>query len=394
MPHLRKRTASSIIQKELKWSPVVSVFGMRQCGKTTLTRQLSSSYLTLDDDSVISRFQAGDWAEVESATGTLTLDEAQKYGPLFDRVKLIVDRNRKPGRFILTGSVRTSLRKEIRESLTGRTTLIELLPLTITECHNRLLFDFSNAVFNHEPHGLINVLKKRVWSNQTVISQYLELGGMPGICFRRDAAVRSRLWASHLDTIFSRDLPLILKTKIATPKLREIYQWLARNQGQPLNRLALARAAGVSRPTIDSLLRAFEGLFLIRFHGNTCYCEDQGLASFVIGDHSLAPKYQWQRWIFCELLAQLRYLHADQFELGHYQTRGGAELPFVVKREKRGSLGIAFDTSTGATEKSQKSIHSFLKTAQSKGRGVILHLGQEAYVTPSSIPAIPIHWIA
>ncbi|MGK5089615.1 AAA family ATPase [Bdellovibrionota bacterium FG-2] len=392
MPHLRERVAASFIQKELTWSPCVSIYGMRQCGKTTLASQLSKAYVTLDDDSVLSRMQKGDWSELEQTLHPLTIDEAQKFGPLFDRVKLLVDRKKKPGQFILTGSVRFSLRKEIRESLTGRTTLFELLPFTIAECHNHRQNDFLESVFACSPVQLIARLKARAWCTPDQIKHYLATGGMPGICFKRDEKARLRLWSSHLDTVMARDLPLVLQTRLTIPRLREVYTLLARMQGQPLNRLAIARAAGVSRPTVDSLLRAFEGLFLIRFHGNTVYCEDHGLASFSLAGHQLETRYFWQRWIYSELLAHLRYLHTDSFSFEDYRTRGGAEVPFLVSLPKKGKLGITFDPGPGASEKSLRSLASYRKKTDAKA--IVLHLGKTGYVTSTGIPAVPLSWLA
>src|SRR4051812_45070368 len=114
---------------------------MRQVGKSTLLRQIGSSYLTLDQEEFLQKLDRGDWSEVESASPPAVIDEAQKSPRLFDRIKLLVDRRKRPGQFILTGSVRFLSRKQIRESLTGRTSLLELLPLTLAEAHSKPLFD-------------------------------------------------------------------------------------------------------------------------------------------------------------------------------------------------------------------------------------------------------------
>jgi len=135
MPHLRLRILENQIRHDLSWSPVVSVLGMRQVGKSTLLSQLGKTYMTLDDDETLRKFERGDWSTVEASETPLVIDEAQKSPGLFDRVKLIVDRRKRPNQFLLTGSVRFLSRKQIRESLTGRTSLLELLPLTLAESH-------------------------------------------------------------------------------------------------------------------------------------------------------------------------------------------------------------------------------------------------------------------
>jgi predicted AAA+ superfamily ATPase len=77
MPHLQHRYLAALIQKDLKWSPVVSILGVRQSGKTTLLRQISDHYITLDDDSILRMFDKGDWALLESSQKPLLIDEAQ-----------------------------------------------------------------------------------------------------------------------------------------------------------------------------------------------------------------------------------------------------------------------------------------------------------------------------
>src|SRR5262245_61196669 len=106
MPHLRHRYLRKNIESDLSWSPVVSVLGMRQVGKTTLLRQIGGDYRTLDDDGFLRKLEQGIWTEIESGKSPMTIDEAQKAPGLFDRVKLIVDQRRRPGQFLLTGSVR------------------------------------------------------------------------------------------------------------------------------------------------------------------------------------------------------------------------------------------------------------------------------------------------
>ena len=63
MAHLRNRILEAEIRKDLKWSPVVSVLGMRQVGKSTLLRQIGANYLTLDDDQLQRKFELGEWAK-------------------------------------------------------------------------------------------------------------------------------------------------------------------------------------------------------------------------------------------------------------------------------------------------------------------------------------------
>ena len=80
MPHLRARFLEPLLRKDLTWSPVVSVLGMRQVGKTTHLKSLGKSYLSLDDESLRSKWEAGDWSLLESSRKPVVVDEAHMVG--------------------------------------------------------------------------------------------------------------------------------------------------------------------------------------------------------------------------------------------------------------------------------------------------------------------------
>src|SRR5437016_4484287 len=125
MAHTRKRLITGILQKRMKLWPVIGVLGARQSGKTTLLRDilcpvLKSRYVSLDSKTM--RDQAQKAPELFLSTEAeefenLIIDEVQKAPDLFDALKGEVDRRRKPGRFILSGSTQFSQKFGIRESL-------------------------------------------------------------------------------------------------------------------------------------------------------------------------------------------------------------------------------------------------------------------------------------
>jgi predicted AAA+ superfamily ATPase len=106
MPHPRSRYLGTILKKSLKWSPSVSLIGMRQVGKTTLMKDFVDQYYTFDDDKLVGSVNSGDWSFLDAPSGTLGLDECQKAPALFDRVKLNIDAKKRPGQYLLSGSVR------------------------------------------------------------------------------------------------------------------------------------------------------------------------------------------------------------------------------------------------------------------------------------------------
>lgn len=395
MPHLRLRYLQKNIRRDLSWSPVISVLGMRQVGKTTLLRQLGHSYLTLDDDDVLRRFEQGIWSEIESGSTPMVIDEAQKCPGLFDRVKLIVDRRKKPAQFLLTGSVRFLSQKQIRESLTGRTSILNLYPFTLSEIHQRPLFDFIGEITRLSPEAFLEKARVRNHYRRKEIEQYLRRGGLPGICFKRDEQIRFRMLDSHLETLLMRDLQFLIKTRIPFIKLKSILSTLAQSQGHAISLSDLGRRVQVSTPTVVRLMRAFEDLFLIRPHGKNCwYFADSGMATHLGAGLNENRLFHLERFVYHEISAQINYGSKAIYRFGPYLTRGGVRVPFVVESRNEPTLAVMVDATEGASEKSLKSLTWFRRRRRVPVVPVVLHSGDKAYLSATKVLCIPYEWIA
>jgi len=118
------RFASPRLLEALEDSPVVLVHGPRQCGKTTLARTvgepLGYTYVSFDDEAVLAGAIADPKGFLDDLPGKTILDEVQRAPGLFSTLKLAVDRDRRPGRFLLTGSANVLLVPKLADSLAGR----------------------------------------------------------------------------------------------------------------------------------------------------------------------------------------------------------------------------------------------------------------------------------
>ena len=394
MPHLRARRLEQNIQNDLSWSPIVSILGMRQVGKSTLLRQIGKTYLALDDDAHLMRLEGGDWSEVEAAATPLVIDEAQKCPKLFDRLKLLSDSRKRPGQFLLTGSVRFLSRKQIRESLTGRTSLLDLLPLTLAEAHSRPLNDLASHAIAGKPERFLEWISGRRHFSIHDVESYREVGGLPGICFKRDASIRDRMRAAHLETLLMRDLQLLIQSRVPFVKLKAILSTLAQVQGGAVSLSAVARQVQLSTPTVIQHVHAFENLFILRRHGKSWHFTDCGMAGYLGAERVENPVFHLERFVFQELVAQMSYLHRAEHSFESWITRGGARVPFVLRVGKSPPIAITVDPSNGATEKSLKSLTWFAKGRKERVFGLVLHAGKNAYLSSSGIPCVPYHWIA
>ena len=116
-------------------TPVVMVVGPRQCGKTTLVRHLIPgewTYITLDDDTALEAAR-NDPAGFVRGLDRVIIDEVQRVPDLLRAIKLLVDEDRRPGRFLLTGSANVLALPQLSESLAGRMAVVELFPLSRAE---------------------------------------------------------------------------------------------------------------------------------------------------------------------------------------------------------------------------------------------------------------------
>jgi len=132
-PFARPLTTS--LNAALRDTPVVCLLGPRQCGKTTLARMLEPrhTYITFDDDAALAFARADPTGFVAALPPRVILDEIQRVPELLRTIKLAVDRDRRPGRFVLTGSANLLLLPGLGDSLAGRMEVVQLQPLTAAE---------------------------------------------------------------------------------------------------------------------------------------------------------------------------------------------------------------------------------------------------------------------
>jgi predicted AAA+ superfamily ATPase len=365
MPHARPRYAQILIQKALGHSPIVGILGHRQVGKTTLAVSLSKEYITFDSASQLDEATQSPTEFLENRKAPFTVDETQLCPPLFPAAKEWVRTHPKKGQLIFTGSVRFTARKLIRESLTGRIVNVEILPMSISEMNGLPLTSHLADLFKINTSASLTALESRMEKKKSAaFLNYLETGGLPGICFFRDASVRSDRFEAHLDTILNRDLQLVTPTTLSSLQLRKLASFLAQNQGLPLELKAAARAAQTSTVTAKKLLLSFESLFLIRpipTEGSVSkvsyFFEDQGLASF-LSKTAVSQQDQILRGIYANLRQELHYRPHPKNEVFSYRTHDGTEVPLAF-RTPEGVVGFIPSDEKTPTLKARGSAKSF-----------------------------------
>jgi predicted AAA+ superfamily ATPase len=324
MPHLRARHALSLLQKKLQYSPVVSIQGVRQCGKSTLARELlpstvkGSVYRTLDLpsvlDSAIARPES--FLEALSDSGIVILDEAQKAPKLFDAIKALVDQNRRPGQYLLLGSTEFSKAMKIREALTGRLSRLRLFPMTLGETLG-LKQEKSRTFF----------LSTRPRVNRRALLQFLHRGGMPGIFATRSESERQGQFEDWLSLTVERDALQIPTRRLNPVLLRRVLREIV--LAREPDAVHLSRALRISPTSIRTMLDALKTLFVI--HEIPPHPAGTGKPHYYLCDPGLATQLgasfekQLKTWFYLEVLSRLASHGLDgNVLLSYYRTSKGS----------------------------------------------------------------------
>jgi predicted AAA+ superfamily ATPase len=343
------RQAEGALRRALLDSPVVCLLGPRQCGKSALAQQYAPrrAYLTFDDGALLAAARADPDGFVAGLPAPVTLDEVQRVPAILRAVKLAVDRDRRPGRFLLTGSADLLLLPAVSESLAGRMEIVRLHPLTEAEK--------SRRPGRFLEHLLAGALKARIRPGtaapRDLVARLVE-GGFPEAVRRPPARVRP--WhRAYVDALVERDARDVATLR-NRDHLRALLTIMAHQTAQLLNVNAVSVHLGIRRETVENHLAALERLFLVHrvpaWHPNEArrlvkaakvHIVDSGLAASLAG----LTERDWlpERQRFGHLLESfvLQQLRAQASAAGidvafcHYRDKDQVEVDVVITRGRK-----------------------------------------------------------
>ena len=254
------RTLSAVVAAALDDNPVVALLGPRQSGKTTLARQLEPdrSFFSLDRGNHYRTAREDPAGFVRNLPARVTLDEIQRVPELLPEIKLAVDADDRPGRFLLTGSANLLLLPKVTESLAGRMELAQLHPLTEAEKERRP----GRFVQTLVEQGFEPKLRPDRQADDHALATRLVTGGYPRALARAPGRVRQ--WHRQcLREIIERDVQEVARIRDSDNLLRLLRQ-LGHRTAQTYNASRLARDLELQRPTVERYLSVLERLFLVR----------------------------------------------------------------------------------------------------------------------------------
>ena len=415
MTNYKKREITPLLADAMETMPVVVITGMRQVGKSTLLEQeklfKGMEYYTLDDFAVLEAVR-NDPEELLSDRGPVCIDEAQKCPEIFTVIKRLVDKDRTPGRFILSGSANFMLLKEVTESLAGRAIYFELHPFTQRE----ITGSTGTKPFIPEFFTTLKIPGKHKYKKLT--SKDILSGGMPSVCLKQ--VKKPEIWfRGYEQTYLERDMRDLSQVGDLVA-FHSLIQLAALRTGQVLNISELGRDAKLNSRTASRYLDLMETSFLIKkltpylsnrssrlIKSPKLYFSDSGLACHLSGidldighskhdaQHSTQnygngsfPGSMTETYIAQNLSAIIES-HLPDGRLHYWHVQGRHEVDFIIEH-KRETLAIEIKSAGRWNTHDFAGLKAFLKTTPNCKAAILAYNGTKAVKLEEKIFAIPI----
>ncbi len=383
---------------------VLLLTGSRQCGKTTLVRQLESSkveYRTLDDGTLQAFAESDPMGFVQHDREMMIIDEVQRALPLLPAIKKVVDEKNSPGQFLLTGSANIQTMPDVQESLAGRIAKIRLRTLTEGEIVGADP-GFLDSCFNQEfKDGDV------VYSRDDIIKSALR-GGFPET-LNFGSLARARWHRDYMAMLLSRDLMEIVRIR-RHKKMQDLVKILSAWSSKFMNIEKIGAILGITRPTLESYINALEGLYLIEQvepwtktdyarvgKQRKLFMTDSGLMSSILGfreervrlDPDQAGKLV-ETFAYNELAAQVE-LSGGEYSLYHYRDREKREIDLMVERDDGALLGIEVKSAATIAKKDFRHLGWFRESiAHDRSfTGIVLYAGEHTGTFGDDLWAVP-----
>lgn len=398
------RRIGSRIAEALADTPVVLLAGPRQAGKTTLVRQISGNgvrYLTLDDELTLMSAREDPVGMIRSLDRAV-IDEIQRAPSLLLAIKKSVDEDRRPGRFLLTGSANLMALPTVADSLAGRMETLLLLPLSQGEIEgqsaNWLDSVFSGRIPRPGPQSPGGDLVDRVLR-----------GGYPE-AISRPTQRRRIAWArQYMDALIQRDVRDVSGIE-KLDQLPRFLRALAQTAGQMCNYSQLAGQVGLDSKTAAKYVGVFEQMYLLRrvdvwarnrlnrvVKTPKLQFIDSGLLATLM--ELTAPEVQHNRTRFGNVLESFVYgelLKATttaegEYALMYYRDADKVEVDVVIENAAGQLVGVEVKASATVKESDLRGLRKFSSLAGDQFKmGILLYDGDETMPLGDNIWAAPL----
>ena len=402
-----RRFLSETIQSGLSDTPVVFIRGARQTGKTTLAKEIISSehnanYITLDSAAVLSAASTDPTGFISGLKKPAVIDEVQRVPELILAIKEDVDRNRTPGRYLLTGSANILTIPKVADSLAGRMEIATLWPLSRGELAG-VKESFITKVFK----GRIDELAFSKFSIEDLVDMIIT-GGYPEPVQRASFERRASWFDSYLTTIIERDIRSLANIHDISlvPRLLKL---LSARAGGLRDNAELARSAGIPNTSLVRYMSLLEGIFLVYpvpawssnfgkrlVRSPKIFFTDTGVASHLLGidaerlatDRTLTGKL-FENFVSSELFKQAAW-SGIRLKIYHFRAHTGQEVDFVLEDSSGRIAGIEVKLSASIAAKHFAGLRELKRLAgDSFTAGIVIYTGDQAIAFGNDLFAVP-----
>jgi uncharacterized protein len=407
------RNAFNKINSLMKIFPAVIITGVRQCGKTHLSKLLRQdwAYFDLEDPHDFDRITLDPKFFFSQNPTNLIIDEAQRAPEIFNILRGVIDADRQTyGRFIITGSSSADLLSSISESLAGRVAVFELGTLKTNEIfrtNNSCIFELFEDRITARSLNKILGLKPSTSSSQ--IQQSLLKGGYPeAISSKKEQSFR--LWMENYFKLYiNRDIRFLFP-KLDSIKYRRFVSMLAALSGQLINKAELARSLDVSESTAKDYLDIAHGTFVWRnifsFEKDTTKSivkmprggfRDMGLLNIMLSNLNLAELENhpivgriFETFATEEILKGLECSMATNWQYHYFRTKNGAEIDLILSGDF-GIVPIEIKYGIKRNLRKLKSLNDFVQRHDIPF-GILVNNGVEIEMVTEKIIQVPINY--
>jgi uncharacterized protein len=392
--------------------PVIALQGPRSVGKSTLLREIgaarSRGVIDLDDLDVRSAV-VKDPALFAAGPAPVLVDEFQHAPLVLDAIKAELNRDLRPGRFVLTGSTSYDSLPLAAQSLTGRLHVVTVWPLSQGELVG-VRETFTETLLD-DPSRLVTIA-----GSNTTRDDYIErivAGGMPIPLSRRPGQQRARWFEDYVARVLERDVVDLSRVR-QRDRLPVLLARLAGQGGQVLNIARAARDALLETSTTETYVRLLEAVFLVYrlpAWGTTLraravakpkiHLVDTGVAAHMLrltganlSRHTPSVitelGHLTESFAVTEILKQIS--HLDQIvHTGHWRTHDGDEVDLILERADGAVVGVEIKSASRVRDDDDRGLRK-LRDALGEAflGGVILYAGDHAYRLADRLYALPL----
>lgn len=404
---MKQRHIATAIATALKDTPVVLVNGARQTGKTTLVKGLArkrkATYFTLDDHGTLDAALNDPAGFVASLGDFAVVDEVQNAPNIFRAIKASVDRDRRPGRFLLTGSANVLALPRMGDSLAGRMEIITLHPFAQDELAGRRSTFIDTLYKARLPMAYTGT------ADRAALARRAFAGGYPEVRTRKAPARRAAWYKAYITTILQKDVRDISNIADLTT-LPKLLAQLALRSGNLLNMADVARDLDVPHSTLRRYMALLETTFLLTplrpwankrakrlVKAPKVHLADSGFATWLCGINSpndLLKSPVWGHLLETFVTGELRKMATwskAAVEPFHFRMDTGREVDLVLEDAQGRIIGIEVKASASVDHRDLAGLMELRAAAGPNWvRGIVLHAGPGTTPFSPDLHAVPI----